>query len=528
MKKKVCIFAMILCTLCVILVGCNTEKFGITENRYEVVSYDAEAESNIKYSATDGTYNYYTLLVASIYFTPIAWQSAIYYDGTSPITLEFSKSMVTESVVKTSVTSCITKSLATENTNESSFTPSLEIGGKNSPISLKFEKGWQKTNTNSSSVENSTTNTFESAQSEASSVGENFTCKIGENKEKIGQYRFALFATVDVYLCLKLDKENSTVVDTVTSVIARPDTYKYLIDYDPDKNGTFEKTSDSESLKIDPNIYKNLPQPENSIEESHDDNDAVPGNKTEYAGGFGTEKSPYIISSRQHFINMLKSTSPENHFKQICDIKLGDWTEYGISNWGKNQKVAPAAFSGVFDGGNNVVTYSVLIGKTSLMSWGLGLFPTTKSATLKNIIAGVDIRTYDPQNRNMKWDISNDDRAVDVMVGGIVGYANDTSILDCSTNGKIRYNSDGGEQDTCVGGIVGFAANCKAVARCSSSASLYARGFFVNVGGIISAEVGSNYQGLSFSGSLSADEDWFMWGTTDKDNIIARKNFDVL
>ena len=226
--------------------------------------------------------------------------------------------------------------------------------------------------------------------------------------------------------------------------------------------------------------------------------------------------------------NLQKSPKPDNcgagKYMLLNDIDLGDWNEgFGYTYWASNNASTTlngkTCFSGVFDGQSHTVTYKLRIGKTSLNSWAFGLFPVTDGATIKNLKVNADLSTYDPQNRGQKWHISNDDRAEDAMVGGLVGYANNTTIENCSVSGKVIYNSDGGGGDTCVAGVVGYAYN-STVKNCSSSAEVYARGFYVNVAGVISCYYNTSYSGLSATGNIHYNEDWLAGGHWSGNEVV--------
>jgi len=255
------------------------------------------------------------------------------------------------------------------------------------------------------------------------------------------------------------------------------------------------------------------------------------GDLVHFNGGHGTIESPYLITSKEHFINMMNWEKSKNYFSLMQDIDLKDWSDYGIYNWAANKSTPPKSFKGYFNGNNHTVTYSIRIGKTTNISWALGLFPCIESAEIKNLNAACTITTYDPQNRKKKWDISNDDRAMDVMVGGIVGYAKNSTIKACSTSGEIHYNSDGGTNDTSVGGVIGFAKNCNEdnkITDCSSSTNIYVRGCWIELGGVIGLIYKTDYSNLKFTGSRKSNEDWAFTGGTWSNDLVGRSGTDIL
>ena len=241
---------------------------------------------------------------------------------------------------------------------------------------------------------------------------------------------------------------------------------------------------------------------------------------------FGTEALPYEVATRDDFEKMLADSTSTSYYELVGDIDLGDWSEQGSYNWASESRNAPVAFTGNFNGNGHTISYSIRIGKTSMRSWAFGLFPTTDNANIKNLKVKANITTYDPLGRNEKWDIPNEDRAQDAMVGGIIGYAKNTTLTNCSTSGNIRYNSDGGESDTCVGGVIGYALS-STVSACSSSASLYSRGFYIAIGGVIACHFNSTCSGLTSSANISENNDWF-FGQVYTNSTVARPNHEVL
>jgi hypothetical protein len=162
----------------------------------------------------------------------------------------------------------VTDTVSNSVTNGDSQGFGVKVGAKgvtyNGELSGNFT--WNHSATNGYS----TASTFSTAQSEANTLTETLSFSVGNKDEETGSYRLTLIATCDVYLYLKLNKTNTQVVDAVTSVCARPDTYRYVIDYDQAIDGTFGKTSDSGLIQIDPDMYKTLSIPTNSDAPSED------------------------------------------------------------------------------------------------------------------------------------------------------------------------------------------------------------------------------------------------------------------
>ncbi|GHU23668.1 hypothetical protein FACS1894164_08590 [Spirochaetia bacterium] len=223
-------------------------------------------------STTDGTYNYYILYIGRIDHVPIVYETARTYNGTTPITLSFSKSLVTTSSVEQSTTNTFSESVTNSASLEASIAKKvkgefklglfeeLEVGASNE-LQTSLTASMSTAVTKSYSTEN----TYSTSYSKVKTLEDTETYTLGEHNEPAGKYRYTLEGTVDMYLFLKLNKTNTAVIDSVTSICARPKSYSYVIDYDPDLNGEFGKNSDSE-LTIDPELYKTLPLPPNRTE----------------------------------------------------------------------------------------------------------------------------------------------------------------------------------------------------------------------------------------------------------------------
>lgn len=238
----------------------------------------------------------------------------------------------------------------------------------------------------------------------------------------------------------------------------------------------------------------------------------------------GTQLYPYIIKSKEDFVNMVNNSNA--YFVLANDINLGNWNDYGIVTWGANKDLCNDVFSGNLDGKNFTVSFDLDITHTDKKSWAFGLFPATRSANISNLNVKANIQTRDPLNRGKKWDIPNADCAEDVFVGGLIGYAKSTTVINCNVSGNIKFNSEGGAGDTCVGGVIGYSKQSY-MQNLSSNTVLYSRGFTINLGGCIGLEYGSTVANLYFNGNCSHTNDW-MFGKVYVSNSIGREDVNTL
>ena len=483
-------------------------------------------------SYTDGEVNYYLLdagYIKNVYFSTLA---ELNYTG---VPASSSKTTYSSTSVSTALSTTVVESYTHSNSHSTHVGAGFEekvdakfpfVGG--GELTFSQELGWDWSGEDTVSGEKSVSNTNETAKTyaEEQTVGFNF----GWNEGPSGHYRYAMYGTCDVYYVVTTSADNQTLLSCSISTCARPSSFFVSSEYSAD--GNFDNSPESE-ISFAEDFYKSLPiptaqKPESDVGGGNTSGD-VGGSTSPYAGGSGTQTDPYLISNDTQFKYMVNNCSSGEYYKLMSNISLGDWSTLGILNWNKNSRTAPKYFTGHLDGNGMQVSYKVRIGVTTPMSYALGLFPAAKDAEIRNLKVAADLSTYDPQGRNQKWHISNNDRAEDVMVGGIIGYASNVKLSNCSVSGNICFNSDGGDGDTCVAGVVGYALNCPSIVDCSSSATVYARGYWVRVGGVIAVCYGSTtYGNLSFSGQVSFNEDWAFGGGHTINELVAEKNKEIL
>ncbi len=112
--------------------------------------------------------------------------------------------------------------------------------------------------------------------------------------------------------------------------------------------------------------------------------------------------------------------------RSVCNSEK-PWDSIGGYNYNKEEKYNK--FSGTFKGNNKTIDYLYIENQEDLSQ---GLFGYTDDATIMGVIIG------EHSSINAKE-----------IVGGIVGYAYNTTILNCGNNGGISGSED------CIGGIIG-------------------------------------------------------------------------
>ncbi len=168
-----------------------------------------------------------------------------------------------------------------------------------------------------------------------------------------------------------------------------------------------------------------------------------------YSGGNGTQATPYLISNEADLLelkNTLTDWGSNIYFQQTADITITNtWTTIGN---GAN------AFSGNYDGNNKSIT-------------GINFSsPTTSHVGLFGYISNANVSNVKVVNCNFTGNY---------YVGGVIGYAYQSTVSNCSFSGAIN-----GTQY--VGGLIGFTNSSTIVSECSSSGSVTGN---QDVGGLI-------------------------------------------
>lgn len=205
--------------------------------------------------------------------------------------------------------------------------------------------------------------------------------------------------------------------------------------------------------------------------------------------------------------------------KLTADIQLNsngstdnNWTPIGTEQ---------NPFMGTFDGNGHTV--SGLYVNSDQVGVGLFGYVSYNSAPLEDVSAEYIVGTKEYTILNLN--VTNANVNGKQNVGGIVGYANNAGIIDCSFSGTVNGTENS------VGGIVGWATINSVINQCSASGSVSGHqrvggivGFcngnsvvtksfgnvnvsgYLNVGGIVGTLSAGSMLGCFFFGSVSADD----------------------
>lgn len=232
-----------------------------------------------------------------------------------------------------------------------------------------------------------------------------------------------------------------------------------------------------------------------------------------FAGGDGSESSPYEISSAeelQYFAELLadadnRSTEyREKNYVLTADINLNDVSDY--ANWGTERPKydwksigTETAFTGVFDGNGHTISglyqsKDLEEDNTDDSTDYYGLFAYTHRATIKNL-----------NLTNTYIEISGDSSRT----GGIVGYASLTQIQDCNVDGEIigydgYYGGIAGSASGTISGCV-FTGTLKGVKALGNgqSGQAYLGGIAGDFASTMAAEEGDGENAGDFAGIVN-------------------------
>lgn len=235
-----------------------------------------------------------------------------------------------------------------------------------------------------------------------------------------------------------------------------------------------------------------------------------------YAGGSGTSKDPYQIATVDDLL--LLGDSPEDYDKQFILV-----ADIDMESSQRRQKVFDRAviapdindiepgfqgtpFTGVFDGGDHVISYLTISGESYL-----GLFGQLGSeAKVINLgLEAVDVYgTSDSVGGLVGFNYgsitatySSGSVSGNSFVGGLVGTNDLGAVTDCYSSGSVSGNSF-------VGGLVGYNMFSD-VTNCYSSCSIQGRGQIIgglvgdnNHGRVLNSYSSGSVSGNSFVGGL--------------------------
>ena len=239
------------------------------------------------------------------------------------------------------------------------------------------------------------------------------------------------------------------------------------------------------------------------------------GDTVNFAGGHGTEESPYLISTAEHFRNI--NDGLDKHYKLMNDIDLGSsWTPMGTYVWDhyNANDVISNPFKGTLDGDGHKITYGTTIsGLIAHKDYGWGLFGTASNATFINLKIRANVYSNN-ESENCR----------ELSAGGLVGFAEDCTFNNCEVVSGSSVRNYGTDEtyyvfltgmaytgNSFTGGLVGDARWCS-FNNCRNYATVYTFGYQAYSGGIAGSAYNCESLNCSSSYTVTSTHGPWEWG----------------
>jgi hypothetical protein len=241
-------FAVLLIAAMFTLAGCDNPTDSTDLTGGETIRYKTVPWSSPNSSRAAGDSHYYLYYLGYIESVPIAYRTAYYYGGTTPITIGFEKNWLTEQTITESTTATQEKAIMRH------FSGTVTVGfeAEAGMLLAKAKSSLQLSTTIGGewSSSSSTATTLETATAKAEGESESITATIGEHGEAPGTYRYALFGVTDAYVLFQVNAATRAVENATFTTYARESSYAWGIDFDPSEIPEFGKTGGGEKLVI--------------------------------------------------------------------------------------------------------------------------------------------------------------------------------------------------------------------------------------------------------------------------------------
>lgn len=219
------------------------------------------------------------------------------------------------------------------------------------------------------------------------------------------------------------------------------------------------------------------------------------GDTINFGGGLGSQNSPYLIKTKEHFANIQSLEYAGKYFKLDNSIDLGIWN-------------APFNFTGHFDGNGKQITYYQTLG-VSGNQYG-GLFSSINNSTINNLYIDAYIAEENKSGHSTAY------------VGLLSGKVIESEISKISTSGII--NLANGEGTDYIGGIVGYFTG-GTIDQCKNSATVESHAYQSRTGGIIGYAC-ANDKALTVSNCYNEGQikacTAYIWGGRSSGGIVGQ------
>jgi hypothetical protein len=243
--------------------------FSVKDDSYNEVEQKSSEGYEVMLSAKDDSYYYYVLFLGHVNNVPILFRDAVKWEGipSSGIAVGFDRSEATEQVVSQAITTASSETISKNQELNYGLTVGGEASAKGGFLGIA-EVGWKASV--SATVGGATTWGSESTRSRESTVETSISKSTGSTDslsftvtgdDPYGKYRYTLFGTTDVYVVIQIDQHKTYINDSYLSYCARPASYSWGVDYDPDFNGTFKRNVPGALLELPELDLSSFPTP---------------------------------------------------------------------------------------------------------------------------------------------------------------------------------------------------------------------------------------------------------------------------
>lgn len=220
------------------------------------------------------------------------------------------------------------------------------------------------------------------------------------------------------------------------------------------------------------------------------------GDTINYAGGFGTEDSPYLVETVEHFKRMKSNQSSTTHYKLINSLDLGVWN-------------TPFSFTGYFDGNGNTISFYQTLA-VSGNCYG-GLFSTLTSSNISNLYINANISENNKSGHSTAY------------VGALAGKTSGTNTISKVVSKGI-INLANGEGTDYIGGIIGYFTG-GLISESKNEATVESHAYQARTGGIVGyacpAEMAVNISNSYNEGHVKACTS-YIWGGRAGGGIVGQ------
>ncbi len=235
---------------------------------------------------------------------------------------------------------------------------------------------------------------------------------------------------------------------------------------------------------------------------------------TSYAGGDGTQSSPYLISSAQELALLSNDVNSGKYYDQYIYAKLTDNIDLAGKIWtpiGKFFNNSIYSFHGSFDGNGYVVKNMTIEFNVIEDMEGVGVFGFfgDQMSGETSYLSNLGVENYEIQ-------VSDKGQSFGGMacIAPLVGVASSTNIANCYANGKIlkiEKNTGFYIESGLIGAAMGCEIkNCYAVnefldASCSAYGGIVGAGPMVNILNSFAVIDFSTFNSSSMAGLIGSD-----------------------